>query len=56
MTRITLILALAVPFAVAGCSTSQNNDLPPPEIGSNGAGASSSAAPAAGARAESDAN
>jgi len=35
MTRMALLLALVAPLALAACSTSQNNDLPPPDIGSS---------------------
>jgi hypothetical protein len=35
MTRIALLLALVAPFALAACSTIQNHDLPPPDIGSS---------------------
>jgi hypothetical protein len=33
MTRIALLLALVAPLALAACSTIQNHDLPPPDLG-----------------------
>jgi hypothetical protein len=35
MTRISLLLILVVPLALAACSTIQNHDLPPADIGSS---------------------
>ena len=35
MTRMALVLALVAPLALAACSTVQNHDLPPPDIGSS---------------------
>ncbi len=35
MTRMALLLALVAPLAFAACSTIQNHDLPPSDIGSS---------------------
>jgi hypothetical protein len=35
MTRIALLLALVAPLVLAACSTIQNHDLPPTDVGSS---------------------
>jgi len=35
MTRMAPLLALVAALALAACSTIQNHDLPPPDIGSS---------------------